>query len=489
VVQVQELFADMPVSIIGDDVPISAISADSRQVSAGTLFAALRGEESDGHQFISAACDQGASAILCEHEQEGITSTQIVTKNSKQTLAQIARRFYQQPDEKLTMVGITGTNGKTTSTCLIAHILSFAKKKVGQIGTLGCRWAGKEMHSGLTTPDALYLAKTLRAMVDDDIECAVLEVSSHALEQHRVSGTSFDIAIFTNLSHDHLDYHKDMEAYFIAKRRLFDERLKNNATCLINIDDVWGRKLNIEGALSYALDNRQADFYVESMRMSADGMHAQVHTPQGRFEFESPLIGRFNLYNMVAALAVAQTLHIPNETIREALLEAPQIPGRMQRVNRDGEPLVLIDYAHTPDALEKALKTISEISTGKLYCVFGCGGDRDQAKRPQMGRIVSGSADKAWITNDNPRSEEPMAIAREIEEGFEEAGAKKGSAYHIVLDRRLAIMEAIAAAKSEDIVLIAGKGHESIQTIAGEKLTFDDASEARNGLDVWAKPN
>ncbi|MBJ80538.1 MAG: UDP-N-acetylmuramoyl-L-alanyl-D-glutamate--2,6-diaminopimelate ligase [Myxococcales bacterium] len=484
--QVRELFADMSVNIVGDDVAIDAISADSRQVREGTLFAAIFGTQNDGHAYIKQACEAGASAILCESLQEGIEQTQIVTENARLTLARAAAKFYGEPATKMQMIGITGTNGKTTCTGLISHILEHAGKKVGRVGTLGCAWGERVEQPGLTTPDALTLSRLLCDMVADDVEYAVLEVSSHALEQHRVSGAEFDFAVFTNLSHDHLDYHQDMDSYFMAKKALFDDRLKEGGTALVNIDDSWGLKLVGDDVMTYSATDKNADFHVVSMEVNAEGTLLTVHTPRGEFELSCPLIGRFNVYNILVGVALGQELGIDNETIAQGLACLPQVAGRMQRINKNDEPLVLVDYAHTPDALEKALKTINEIAKARVYCVFGCGGDRDQSKRPVMGAIVGKYASRAWITNDNPRGEDPQAIANEIEKGLQENSTIE---YDIVLDRRQAIKEAISAAERNDIILIAGKGHETIQTVGENKLTFDDALESRAALDAWAIKN
>jgi UDP-N-acetylmuramoyl-L-alanyl-D-glutamate--2,6-diaminopimelate ligase len=464
---------------------IEGVSSDSRTVRPNYLFVAIKGEKNDGHWFIEEALKKGASALLVERRLEGIKVPYIVVEDTKAALAQVASNFYGHPSKEMRLIGITGTNGKTTTTYLLESVIAKAGFEVGVIGTVNYRWKGIEKEAPNTTPSALYLQQLLGEMKRAGVKYVVMEVSSHALVQRRVKGCHFDVGVFTNLSPEHLDYHKTMEEYLRAKALLFEEVLKESEKetwAIYNADDhkvkevgertVWAKRLSF---------GQRGDIHPLSFEEGKDGVKTLLRTPWGDLQLTSPLIGVFNLYNLMAAVGVSLALGIDREAIREGIADFKGVPGRMEKIGE--APLVIVDYAHTPDALEKVLKELKKLTSGRLIVVFGCGGERDKTKRPLMGRIASTFSSLVILTSDNPRREDPLRIIEEIKEGLID-----GTPYLIIPDRREAIREAIKRARKDDTVLIAGKGHEIYQIIGDERIPFDDRIEAKRALEeiIWS---
>ena len=485
-----ELFRDQPVTITGPDVAVTGLAYDSRQVQPGFLFAALRGVTSDGHAHIGDAIARGAGCVLSEEPIEAESVTSIVSEDSRQALARAARVFFGDPAEQLTMVGVTGTNGKTTTALIVEGVLRAAGKRAGVIGTLGARFEGELTDTGLTTPQSVELVKLLGSMQESGATAAVMEVSSHALVQHRTSGVSFDVGVFTNLTQDHLDYHGSLDEYFEAKALLLRERLKEGGQAVINLDDPMVATLADERVIGFSRKGHsQARIRVVEERLTLHSIELTVEVDGETFEITSPLVGAFNVENILAAVGVALALGIAVDVVAEGLAEISAVPGRLERVSQADEPLVVVDYAHTPDALEKALSVLRELTDNRLLCVFGCGGDRDARKRAPMGRAVGQIADVAVLTNDNPRTEDPQAIADAVIPGLEEAGMTEQDdsslrGYRVELDRMRAIELAVRAAGPGDAVLIAGKGHEDYQIVGDEVRHFDDREAARRVLEM-----
>lgn len=489
--KVSELFAGQEYELRGEDVDIQHVAYDSRQVEQGSLFAALVGQQHDGHDHIDDAVSQGAAVVMCERP----VSTQISVvqvENARRGLAEVARQLYGDPAAKLLMIGVTGTNGKTTTVHLLEKILNGAGHRSGIIGTLGARYVSDRgvVHTKteLTTPESLDLVELIADMAAANTSAVAMEVSSHALDQYRVAGLSFDVGVFTNLSHEHLDYHGTLDAYFSAKARLFSERLKDTGCAVLNVDDPRVRTLMNGSAIGFSASGESSDgidarIVLRHAELSVDGMSLVVAFDGDELAVTSPLIGRFNIENILAAMAAAFATGIEPATIGRGVAALSAVPGRLERVSGDGQPLVLVDYAHTADALTKALEAAREVTEGKLICVFGCGGDRDVDKRQPMGEVAAHGADWVVVTNDNPRMEDPRDIAAAIEMGLRRAqpGADS-SGFVIELDRAVAIERAIGAANQGDTVLIAGKGHEDYQIIGKEKRDFDDRVRARAAL-------
>jgi UDP-N-acetylmuramoyl-L-alanyl-D-glutamate--2,6-diaminopimelate ligase len=467
------------------DLDITDIAYHSRQIKEGTLFVAIPGAKQDGHRFIDEGIARGARAVIAEQiPPHPVDIPLVVVKDARKSLARLSAEFFSHPSRELTLVGITGTNGKTTTSYLIESVLKAAGKTVGVIGTINYRLRGKEQPAPTTTPQSYDLQRLLREMVTEGVEHVVMEVSSHALDQERVRGCHFDVGVFTNISPEHLDYHEDMRKYFAAKKRFFHEILPESVKdpwAILNLDDPLVNGLHKElppmRQMTYGLD--QGAVRVIEKEISLGGIRATLASPAGPLEIRSPLIGAYNLYNVMAATAVGISLGISCEVIREGLNALSLVPGRMERVG-NGSPWVLVDYAHTPDALEKAITEVRRLATGRLLVVFGCGGDRDRSKRAPMGRIGAQGADLAIITSDNPRTEDPLRIIKEIEQGAKGVSPHR---YLVIPDRRAAINKAIALAGKEDCVLITGKGHEAYQIIGEEQLPFDDREEARKALE------
>lgn len=483
------------------DPTIRGIRYDSRGVAPGDLFVALRGANSDGHGFIERAVASGAAALLVETMPNatirGETPTYRVS-DCRRALAPLAEQFFGRPADDLTLIGVTGTNGKTSTTYLVESILTQAGQRTGLIGTVEIRYAGEREVAVNTTPESLDLQRTLRAMCNSQVDAAVMEVSSHGLELGRVHGCRFHIAAFTNLSQDHLDFHGSMDAYLASKARLFRDHLALGSTAVINIDDPSSEKV-IDIATSAGAEilrvgrgpDAQADLRLVSSEIGLEGTHATLEDSLGRIDIELPLFGDFNLENLLVAVGIARALGLDRETIARGVALCPQVPGRMERVIGTGhsEPTVLVDYAHTPDAVDKLLRAVRPLCNGRLIAVFGCGGDRDRAKRPLMAEAVASNADLAIATSDNPRTEDPATILSHVEAGLSrmtkvdtDALFSSNGQFTTLIDRREAIRVAIENADVNDTVVLAGKGHEDYQIVGHEKLPFDDRIEARRAL-------
>ncbi|MFS8810383.1 UDP-N-acetylmuramoyl-L-alanyl-D-glutamate--2,6-diaminopimelate ligase [Synechococcus sp. R65.1] len=472
---------------------VKGLCADSRQVQAGDLFLGMLGSRVDGSEFVGEALTRGAVAALLSQEawkkvsgeaEWGSQPLLVLPRvGLNKAVAQVAAAFYGFPARQLILVGVTGTNGKTTTTHLIEHLLQAAGRPVALLGTLYNRWPGHYEVTPHTTLFPLELQRSLRQAKEAGAEVAVMEVSSHALAQDRAWGCSFAAAVWTNLTQDHLDFHGSMENYWQAKATLFrPEYLQGRA--VVNADDAGGRRLleAIPAPLepwAYSLKPLEGipGLWPSQVHLHPTGLKATLHTPMGSFAVEAPLVGSFNLSNLLAAVGVALHLGIPPEAIQSALPRFPGVPGRMERVSLPGQDItVIVDYAHTPDGLENLLKALRPQVQGRLICVFGCGGDRDRGKRPQMGRIAATWADQVIVTSDNPRTEDPQRILQDILAGI------PGFPWAVEVDRRQAIRLAILEAQPGDTVVIAGKGHEDYQILGTEKIPFDDREEAREAL-------
>ncbi len=475
------------------DVEVAGLCSDSRRVRPGDLFFALPGLRQDGGAFVRQALAAGAVAAVVEAGAAGAGQPLVRVPEPRRALALAAGRFHGHPSRALTVVGVTGTNGKTTTTWLLESVFRACGLRPGVLGTTGARLDGVARPLGYTTPEADALQGLLREMADLGIRAVALEVSSHALAQRRCYGLECDVAVFTNLSHDHLDYHGTMAAYLDAKLMLFDGR--NNprpakrGTAVVNADDPVAEAVADAARRGGLRVTRFGEALTAETRVlraepAAGGLTVELAAEGARHAIRLPLLGRYNAWNAAGAFAAARALDLPAERIVAGLEAAPGVPGRLERVPT-GRPFeVVVDYAHTPDALERALAALREHSRGRLLVVFGCGGDRDRAKRPLMGRVARAGADEVWVTSDNPRSEDPAAIARAVLDG---AGGAKGPV-HLELDRRAAIGAALAAAREGDVVLVAGKGHETTQTIGDRVLPFDDREVARELLHAGGRP-
>ena len=475
-----------PHRVIGTlDRDVESIAYDSRRVQSDTLFVAIRGEKSDGHQFVDQAIEQGASVIVAEREIVSPRATCLVVDDSRGALADLSAAFYGMPARKLKMAAVTGTNGKTTTTFLIKHICEKAGVRCGLLGTVQYEIGDRILPAIRTTPEALDIQELLAQIVNAGGRAAAMEVSSHALAQERTRGIEWDVAVFTNLTQDHLDFHGTMENYFEAKAKLFlqlaSQSKKKGASAVINIDDRYGEKLldRIAGkspVITYGLGSH-ADFRASNYRTEFAGTSYQLDARGRSYLVRVPLIGRFNVANSMAALAAATALGVNLRDGVLSLARAPQVPGRLELVPAKRQFQIFVDYAHTDDALRNVLKTLRELRPRKLIVVFGCGGDRDRKKRPLMARVADELADHAIITSDNPRKENPDAIINEVEKGF------RSTHYEKIADRTEAIRHAAAMAQARDLVLIAGKGHEKYQEFADHTIPFDDIQVARRALD------
>lgn len=471
---------------------ISGITCDSRQVSPGYVFVAIRGLKTDGNRFVADAIGRGAAAIVSALPGEGFaTTTWIQVSDEREALADLAANFYGHPAEKLHAVGVTGTNGKTTTTYLIEAILSAWGFPSAVFGTVEYRGPGFQFQAERTTPEAHELQALFGRVVDGGWTYVVMEVSSHAIEMKRVKGLHFEVAVFTNLTRDHLDFHGDMRSYFLAKRKLFtglDGKVPR--VLVLNADDPCFDELRAVApsrVISYGLE-KDADIRPARYEFRSDGSgtEAVFSSPLGELRLHSTLLGKPNLYNMGAAIGAAIGLGVPAEAIVAGITALPGVPGRFESV-RAGQPFrVIVDFAHTDDALIRVLQFAREITEGRLVVVFGCGGDRDRTKRPVMGAAAVEFSDFAVATSDNPRSEDPMAILNEIEPGLRRAGGIRGTNYWIEPDRREAIRYALKLAVPGDTVLLAGKGHETYQVIGNQTIPFDDRAVARELLDELA---
>jgi len=486
----------------GDDDPmIRGVTYDSRSVSPGDLFVALRGENHDGHDYLAQALQLGAAALLVEATPKGLGSpgrAVVSVSDTRRALAPIARRFYGDPADELRLIGVTGTNGKTSTTFLIESILEAAGIGVGIIGTVEIRYGDHRERTLNTTPESLDLQRTLRAMCTSGVSAAALEVSSHGLSLGRVEGCRFEVGAVTNLTPEHLDFHETMESYLEAKTRLFSEFLTSDASAVVNVDDpsaeAFLSSAREAGARLVRVSRRTdipAEVSVERADVRLDGTRAALRLPSGPLEVDLPLVGDFNVENLAVAVGAAVALGIERDVIGRGVAACEQVPGRTERVGAEVEnaPTILVDYAHTPDAVEKVLRTVRPLVGGRLITVFGCGGDRDRLKRPLMAKAVADFSDRAIATSDNPRTEDPLAILSDVERGLDGLGRVDASqldrterSYALVVDRREAIALALGIARSEDTVILAGKGHEDYQIIGRERLPFDDRVEARRAL-------
>jgi len=494
------------------DYEIGSIHYRAQEVEHNGLFVAIKGFKADGHEFIDEALTRGASAIVTRKSinKKPVNKKSVIieVENTRKALAAISANFYGNVSEKMFIIGITGTNGKTTTAYIIESILAEAGFKVGVIGTINYRYSGKVFSNPMTTPEALDLQKILVEMHENGITHVVMEVSSHAIDLHRIDCCWIDIGVFTNLTREHLDYHGDMDSYWFCKKRLFTEHLKTgpkkgSSLAVINCDDKKGKDLY--NLLSEASDSMPvistgstADkmIWPDNIKYSLTGIIGKISTKLGTFQFSSPLAGEHNLENILSATGVGIALGLSLAIIKAGIEKAGQIPGRLEFIPNKAGKFVFVDYAHTPDALEHVLSSLTSIkdnNIGRIICVFGCGGDRDKGKRPRMGEIAGRFCDLTIITSDNPRTEDPMEIISRIIEGIKQTSSKKydpkkpangfrEKGYVIEPDRKKAIKLSITSADQGDIILIAGKGHETYQLIRGETFPFDDRDEARAAL-------
>lgn len=472
--------------VCGGDINVTDVTHDSRVAREGALFVAIKGETADGHRFIEDVMRRGAVGVISEYDPPAdFSGAWIKVADSRQAHARAASLVYGDPSHELDLVGVTGTNGKTTTTYLCFALAEAANNKAAMLTTVEYRIGEKSEPAVRTTPEASDTNRFLRAAVDEGCAMAVMEASSQAIDLHRCDWLRFRIAVFTNLTRDHLDYHGTMENYFDAKKKLFDGRLgERPLSSVINIDDEWGLKLadelisNGQRVVTFS-QNSDADLSAKNIEVSLiRGTSFKLSTPSGELNVTSPLVGKPHVYNMLAATAVALEIGCDLESVRRGLSTCVGAPGRFERVPHDGDFAVVVDYAHTDDALMNTLKTARELTAGRIITVFGCGGDRDKTKRSPMGEVAGELSDIVIITSDNPRNEDPLKIISEIEAGVR----SKGADYEIISDRREAIKRAVSSARTDDVVIIAGKGHEAYQIIGGDKFHFDDREVAAEAL-------
>ncbi len=474
---------------------VKGLHYDSRRVEAGGAFFALRGEKTDGHRFIDQAVERGARIVVMEEERAlppGVAS--LLVDDARKALALASAAFYGDPTAGIPVVGVTGTNGKTTTTYLVESLLREAGKLPAVLGTINYRFGGRVEPSLHTTPEAPDLLGMVADFRRQGANALVMEVSSHALAQHRVDGVEYSVAVFTNLTPEHLDYHRDMEEYFASKSRLFTELLApRNGLAVVNIDDPFGSRLasGLEGVLTFGM-GPAAQVRPRKVELSLAGIHGILESPQGPIHLRSSLVGGFNLVNLLGAAATGIALGLSPETVARGLSAAPQVPGRMERVENDRGALILVDYAHTGDALDKVLQAARELDPKRVVTLFGCGGDRDRTKRPVMGEVAGRRSDLVVVTSDNPRTEDPLAILEEIRPGVErhfagelsrqEASAPGARGYLVIQDRREAIAFAASVLQEGELLVVAGKGHEDYQIIGTQRHHFDDREEVRRAL-------
>jgi UDP-N-acetylmuramoyl-L-alanyl-D-glutamate--2,6-diaminopimelate ligase len=467
-------------------VDISSLAYDSRRVARGALFFCVPGANSDGHDHAKQAVRAGAAALVVERPL-GLGVPEIPVRSVRAAMGPVAARFYGDPSAALEVVGVTGTNGKTTTAFLVRALLEAGGRQCGLLGTVKSVVGGQERSVARTTPEASDLHAALRAMLDGGDRACAMEVSSHALELGRTGGVRFAAAIFTNLTQDHLDFHGTMEAYFQSKRRLFAPTA--SGVSVVNLDDPYGRRLAAElpAAVTFAIEH-DADYRASDLRVGFDGCRFRLRTPEGERALSLPLPGRFNVANALGALAAVHALGVDLDTLVGALERGVRVPGRFERVEEGQDFAVLVDYAHTPDSLENVLRAARELTERRVICVFGAGGDRDRGKRALMGEVAASLADVVVVTSDNPRSEAPEAIVAEILAGTELPGSPSTRTagrppVETLIDRRAAIGRAVKVAQPGDVVVIAGKGHEQGQEFAdGVKVPFDDVAVARAAL-------
>ena len=495
------------------DVEISGVTDDSRVVTRGRLFVAVKGQREDGHAFVEQVCRSHVGGVVVQAPfqvpsrlQGGPLPAWVTVRDSRKALGQLAAQFFRRPSRALTMVGVTGTNGKTTVAHVSHALLEAGGRRAGLLGTVGYRIGVEHREADHTTPSAVPLQSLLHRMVVVGMDSAVLEVSSHALALDRVEGCEFDVVVFTNLSQDHLDFHHDMDAYYHAKRRLFRDCVRSAPSppdhvrgrlrvspvkeerkpkrAIINVDDDWGLRLKAETLVpvwTYSI-REEADIHATNLDLSRNGTRFTAHTPLGSVKIQSALVGEHNVSNLLAGMGVAMACGTSPDAIQEGIREFRAVPGRFERVEAGQDFSVIVDYAHTDDALAKALATVRRLGEGRILTVFGCGGDRDRDKRPKMGRVAVERSDVAFMTSDNPRTEDPESILRDVERGALDLPTSRRGAFHLIPDRRAAIRAAMLEARAGDVVLIAGKGHEDYQIIGKTRYPFDDRDVARELL-------
>ncbi len=476
---------------------VVSITEDSRTVRPGSVFVAIQGVQQDGHEFVSQAFAQGAVGVVVDaswsrslaEETRPTDPGLIHVNNSRRALGLLASHFYGMPSQHLKMVGVTGTNGKTTVTYLAKSLLEAQGHRVGLLGTVGYVYGKEQRVASHTTPASVQLQEMLSEMVRAGTDVGVLEVSSHALELDRVAGCEFDIVIWTNLTQDHLDFHQTMENYFQAKLRLLTNYVENGQKsgpkrALVNADDPWAPLILQHCAIpawTFGI-HTQADIQAEAVQLGMDGTTFEVKSPCGRMLITSQLVGEYNVSNMLAAIGIGLEMGMSSDLIEHSLGAVSNVPGRFERIQEDQDFTVVVDYAHTADALQRLLEAAQKVKQGRVLTVFGCGGDRDPGKRPKMGQVAVRMSDHVIVTSDNPRTEDPYIILADIEEGIESVPRKERCPHQMIADRAEAIQAAIDAASSGDLVLIAGKGHEDYQILGTQKIHFDDREEARKAL-------
>ncbi len=477
---------------------VGDITHDSRQVAPGSIFVAVRGFNADGHRFISQAVERGAVCIVAERGAGigALNRPVVLVDDTREALSLLALEFFGRPSERLKLIGITGTNGKTTTSYLTKSAIEAAGGMAGLIGTIDYRIGDKVYPAPNTTPESIELQRLLSGMLEAGASHCVMEVSSHALELGRTKGCVFEAAAFTNLTQDHLDFHKDMESYFRAKLRLFTGLAKDK-TAVVNMDDPRSGRIMASTqarVITFGM-SEDADVRPEGMvEHSLDGLAFRMKTPIGPIDIETRLVGRHNVYNILAAAGISIALGLRSDDIYRGIKNMQQVPGRMEKIDEGQGFGVIVDYAHTEDALVRLLEAVREMSVSRVITVFGCGGDRDRSKRPKMGRVAINASDLVILTSDNPRSEDPLSIIAEIEEGMKDKGTRlEGppisdktedgrTPYLVIPDRRAAIETAMKIARQNDVVVLAGKGHEDYQIVGHERLGFDDREEARRAI-------
>jgi len=493
---IQELTADLDIQDVRGNIEgeVSSIAVHSHNAGPDSLFVAIAGSKADGHDFLDTVYRAGSRAFVTERPFHKTGTVNIIVPDSRRALACLAATFYGHPSRHMTLIGITGTNGKTTTAFLIESMLREAGHEAGLLSTIEYRFGTRRCSAHQTTPDSLALQRTLSDMAAEGVSSVVMEVSSHGLDQRRVESCHFDVGIFTNLSPEHLDYHKTMDDYFSSKQRFFTEVLpgsaKNGVAAVINADDPMGRNLLEQTpctAVGYGVENGAVRAH--NISLSLEGISADISTPGGRFSITSRLVGTFNLYNILAAVAAAWHLGLSRTAIMSGIEKTAGVPGRMEPVDNRKKIRAFVDFAHTGDALENVLNVLSRGGAQRIITVFGCGGDRDREKRPVMGKIAAAASSIVIITSDNPRSEHPEDIIRQIERGVREksfvrahddtADCPRRGVYFIIPDRRDAIRLAVFLAGPGDVVLVAGKGHETTQQIGNDLRHFDDREEIR----------
>ena len=470
----KELLKALPSKkIFGEvDFDIKKIEYDSRKIQEGDLFVAIPGFKEDGHEYIYSALENGANGVVAQKDGDYKPKVKIIVPDTREALALLSCKFFDSPSEKLDVVGVTGTNGKTTITYLVKSILEKEGKKVGLIGTIAYFIGEEKLVATNTTPESLDLQRMFHQMQKGRTDSVVMEVSSHALTLKRVMGVDFDVAVFTNLNREHLDFHRTLSAYKKSKGLLFEMLSEDKSCAVINMDDPNWRYFYDKAKskrLTYSLNNPKADFYTKSFFESWEGSQIDLVTPCGKLKMNLKLLGESNIYNALASAAAGVALKVDSETIKSGLESVEGVPGRMEKIQAGQDFNILIDYAHTPYALERLLKTVRGLTRGRLFVVFGCGGDRDQGKRPEMGKVASLLADRIFLTEDNPRGEDPEKIIDQIMEGIEIK-----EKIEIIIDRKEGIKKALMSAKRGDTLVLAGKGHEDYQIKKGRKFHFSD---------------